>query len=628
MAVANYREEIGKANDILKAFRKSKELFSRESDLLELEKQRYSLCYSQIHEYLAPKKSKDGEQEIREHIKVIHQLDLPVCEVKIDRFRSAITAYEKRKDDKNVELCYQYLQEWLQLYEDFYALVAFRSLEHWALFSEWDKSANDKFWKYSIDTFGDSGYSGCTKGFFYYGNQMVLDNKIKFLQKQMPTAFGKSFSDSIMISFIFGVDKTEQVGKVVGNRSLQPKCTKQVVDIMCGKRFRQVFPEYSVDFDDSRDASNQIFSTCSIKDGLLTIIGSGRDTSFECFSKDCSRDGVRFDWLFLDDIVQRSERMKIKVHNSDIESFDGTWKKRSRDEKTFRIVCGGTTYDPYDLLETLKFRYSKGKVKKSPINKYTTLSLDEDAVFIKVPKLDENNQLTFPQKTVLSSVLADRKNNYDLFMAMDMQEPLAPDDTPFYWNFIRQYEFIPSECTEYCQASLDPARTGDNYVSMPIFRINKEIDSNGMTVERHYLIDCLYLKAPMDVCYGKICELIEKHHIVKLRVERNTDTSLKFLLEKILHERGIYFCEITEVYSTKNKEDRIYANETVLKNLIIFPCRDMYSRVSQMGQFMEHIISYKYKGAEYDDSIDSVCLYIDYFISQKSKPKPAKLLYV
>lgn len=629
MATANYKDEIAKSVEILKAFRKSKDLFNKEKEILDLCKQRYKMCWSQIHEYLAPKKTDKAESEIQAIIKDIFTLDLPICEAKIDRFKNAIAIYEKRKDTNNVELCYQYLQEWLMLYDDNYALVCFRSLEHFALYTEWDKLEQDKFWKYSIDTFDDNGWSGCTKGFFYYGNKMILENKIKFMLKRMPTSFGKSFSDSVMISFIFGYDKSEQVIKVVGNRSLPAKCTKQVVDIMCNPRYRKVFPEYAKDIDEEKDIASQIFSICSIKEGILTIKDCGRDTSYESFSKETKRDGIRGGWLFLDDIVQRKEIMNLKQHAVDLDDFDGTWKKRSRDENKFRIVCGGTSYDCNDLLATLYYRYSKGKVKPSKVNKWTTLSLNEDAVFVTVKKLDENDKLTFPQKTVLSSVLDDRKNNPDLFNAMDMQEPVPPEGTPFYWDYIRQYEYIPSEnCSEYCYATLDPARTGDNYVSMPICKIVQEVDKDGSIVKRHYLVDCLYMKTPMDTVYGFICELVEKHHIIKLHIERNTDTSLKFLLDKLMKERDIAFCEISEVYSVKNKEDRIYANETLIKNKIVFPRRELYSTGSQMGQFMQHISAYKYAGSDYDDSIDSIGLYVDKFVSDKNRGAKAKLLYV
>ena len=274
--MANYKEQIAKSGELLRAFRKSKELFNKEKDILEICKQRHQMCWSQIHEYLAPKKTDESEKEIQDIIKGIFALDLPICEAKIERFRSAIEVYEKKKDTQKIEMCYQYMQEWLMLYDDNYALVAVRSLEHFALYTEWDKLDRDKFWKYSIDTFGDNGWSGCTKGFFFYGNKMILENKIKFMLKRMPTSFGKSFSDSVMVAFIFGYDRNEQVIKVVGNRSLPAKCTKQVVDIMCTPRYRKVFPQYAVDIDETKEISMQIFSTCSIKDG--TYLSRGKSS--------------------------------------------------------------------------------------------------------------------------------------------------------------------------------------------------------------------------------------------------------------------------------------------------------------------------------------------------------------
>lgn len=622
------KKEIAETLNILKSCISNKKAYNEDLVIIDLLSDRYELCYNQIHNNLALKKSSANEKEILLIIKDLIKYDLKVCDSKIDRFLRASEIYEKRKDTENLLKCKKIIDKLCILQENLWALISFRSLEHFAQFMEWDKREQDKIWKHSIDTFGDNGYSGCSKGFFYYANKMVLTNDIKFIMKQMPTSFGKSYSDSMMIAFIFGRDRNEQVIKVVGNRSLQPKCTKQVVDIMTSKRYLQVFPDYAKGIDYDKDISSQIFSICTIKEGMFTIANSGRDTSFECFSKECNRDGIRGGYLFLDDIVQRSERMKIKEHNKDIDAFNGTWKKRSRDEKCFKIVCGGTTYDPYDLLCTLKYRYSKGKVVQSPINKYTTMSLDGSAVFVCVPKLDEKDQLTFPQKTVLSSVLDDRKNDYDLFMAMDMQKPIAPKDTPFYWNYIKEYEYVPSEHSEYSLAVLDPARTGMNYVSMPIFKEVEEVDNQGISEKNFYLVDTIYQMQPMDTLYGYICEMIERHHIIKLHIEKNTDTSLKFLLDKMLKERGISFCDISEVYSVKNKEGRIYANETLIKNKIRFPDRDMYGRNSEIGQFLEHIISYKYKGAEYDDSIDSVSMFVDKFIGQKREKAKARVIQV
>lgn len=626
--VANLDSALSEYTIELRAAVKDKKKYEDEKFMYWIENARYAAYYQQIHEYLAPKKTERSEREIREHIKTIITNDLMICKIKRDRAYETYEINSKKKDAKGKMLAFEYFQRWKGLYEQYFALAAYRSLEHFAYFIEWDKPYKDKMWEHAIDTFKDGGYKGCLKGFFFYANKMVLDGGVKYIQKQLPTNYGKSYSDSTLIAFIFGIDKDEQIVKVVGNNSLPSKCTTQIVNIMASKRYLQVFPEYAKLYNGVGEIENDIFDICRIKDGLLTIKGSTKDTNFECFSKECKRDGIRCGYLFLDDVVQKKEMLKLDKHKEDLADFDGTWKKRCRDEYNFKIIVGGTTYDAYDLLCELKYRYSGGKLYRSKINKWTTTNKDGTAAFICVPKLDSKDKLTFPQKCRLESVLEDRRNNPDIFYAMDMQQPIVPKEYSFYWNYLKQYDYIPSDCSEYSQAALDPARSGKNYVSMPIFKTRKELLSDGSTAEMHYLIGCFYRKVPMDEAYGKICDLIEDKHIVKLLIERNTDTSLKFVLDKMLHERGVTFCEITEVYSTKNKEDRIYSSETVMKTSVVYPKKGMYSQDSEMGQFMNHIISYKYKGSEYDDSIDSVGLYCDEFVRKRSAPLRPKILWV
>lgn len=650
----SYEKYIDDTTDILKKFRKSKELYNSEKDILELMKQRYELYRTEIHEILAPQRTQSCETKIRSHIKTLFSLDLPICESKVKKFQMSLDVYQKRKEENNVQLCYQYLQEWLDLYEGNYALVAFRSLEHFALFLEWDKPEDgeySKIWKYSIDPFNDNGWSGCTKGLWYYANQMILGNNIRFLMKQMPTSFGKSYSDSVIISFLYGYDPTLQILKVVGNKSLVPKCTRQIVDIMTHNRTRsrylKVFPSYLEGLDDETKELaltndnemndlreelkplyskiqdkiiSHIFSTCVLKEGMLTIAKSGRDTSFECITKNVDRDGIACTWLFLDDVVQRSEIMKIDLHNQDIEAFDGTWKKRCRDEKQLRIVVGGTTYDPYDLLVTLKARYSKGKTKLSPINKYTTLSLDESAVFVCVPKLDENDQLTFPHKTVLSSVLEDRHNNYDLFMAMDMQQPVPPKENPFFWDELRLYESIPEERSDYCYASVDLSRTGFDNNSMAIFcKVGND----------YYLKSVMYEQDTLERAYTTIVELVKQHHIVKLIAENNIETSIKSVLEEKLADAGVSYCEVIPIYSTQKKEDRIYNMGQLIRNRIVFPAKHIYSPYSQMGKFLLDIVGYRNDGKnKHDDSIDSVAMFCQTIVMEQNTNSQAELIYI
>ena len=630
MAVVNYKDEIDRSTEILKKFRASKTLFAQEEDILSLLQERYKLYYSQIHEYLAPQKKDTCELEIQERVKEIFKYDLPICEIKITKFQDAIEIYEKRKDKDKVNLCYRFLQEWLELYENDYALVAFRSLEHYALYMEWDKRDKDKVWKYSLDPYNDGGYTGVNKGFFFYFNQMVLKKDLKFISKQQSTGTGKSHSNHYAISWLLGIEPDNDILVVLGNPALVLTNIKTIVELIKNPRFVKVFPIYNKYLEVTEDkngnviekVSDNIFSTCRAKEGELTLEDSTKPVNIKVISKDTPIDGIRVRYLFLDDICRSKDAGNMKQHEHDIDNFWNSWWKRNYNTDDFYIVLGCTAYSIFDIASQLISYYSKGKMKRSKVNKYSYLSLDETCVFIKVPKIDEDlDRSTYPQKFSYEEAIKIKERDYRSFMAMEQQQPLPPENSPFYIENLNSYDVIPEEDrSEYCWASLDTARVGYDYNSMPIFV---------KVGDKFYLKDCLYLNEPMEKVYGKIVEKIIQHKITKLVVEKNIDTSLKALLTKMLAEQGIYYCDIIEVYATVKKEEKIYNMENSIKNFIVFPNMHLYSYSSQMGKFMNDVFSFSYTHKnEHDDSIDSIATFCQRLIVMPKASTKAKLIYL
>ncbi|NCC99899.1 MAG: hypothetical protein EOL95_09420 [Bacteroidia bacterium] len=620
MARGNYSKEINKSTQVLVKFRKDKNLFDNEKEILGLMQDRQQLYWLQVHQVLEDKKTEDSENEIQQRVKELVIYDLPICEIKIKNFQRMLDIYTKQKNDTQLNLCYQYLQSWLDLYEKDYALVAFRSLEHYARFWEWDFRDKDKVFKYSIDPMNDGGYTGVSKPFLYYFNQMVLKKKIKVITKQMMTGGGKTVSDMIAITWLYGIDQDNDVLKVLGNPTLVLNTTKGIVDTMTKKRYAMVFPKFQKYFADDIDPKT-MFSICRIKDGELTLADSNKTLNLKVISKDTSIDGIRVRYLFLDDVCRSKDANNIKQHDTDIANFWNSWWKRNYNTDDFYIVAGGTAYSIYDILSTLKRYYSKGKVKKSPINKYTTMSLDESSVFISIPKLDpDTDESTYPQKFPTKDACAIRDRDYRMFMAMEQQQPLEPENSPFYWTNLKTYETIPEERSDSCWASIDPARIGFDNVAMSIFVKCGDF---------HFLKDVIYRNVPMEKVHNLIVDKIKQHHITKLLIERNTDTSLKVLLSNLLDAENIHYCEIIEIFSYIKKEERIYNTENSIKYDCFFPCENLYPRSSEMGKFMLDMISYRYDGKnEHDDSIDCVSLYVGEFIKNKEKKVKAKLLYI
>ena len=124
-------------------------------------------------------------------------------------------------------------------------------------------------------------------------------------------------------------------------------------------------------------------------------------------------------------------------------------------------------------------------------------------------------------------------------------------------------------------------------------------------------------------------EKIIQHKITKLVIEKNIDTSLKALLDRMLSEKGVNYCEIIEVYATLKKEEKIYNMENTIKNCIVFPNMHLYSFSSQMGKFMNDVFGFSYTHKnEHDDSIDSIATFCQRLIVMPETKIKAKLLYI
>lgn len=158
-----------------------------------------------------------------------------------------------------------------------------------------------------------------------------------------------------------------------------------------------------------------------------------------------------------------------------------------------------------------------------------------------------------------------------------------------------------------CYASLDPARKGKDNVSMPI--LNRVGDD-------WYLLNVLFEQKPMSELYTTICDYIIQYNICHLVLENNTDTSLGYLLNKMLNERGFFNCNIIEHYSTANKEARIRDQRGIVKRRILFPHKNKVLRKSAIGRFMENVTTYSFEQPnKHDDANDSLALFCDEFIN-------------
>ena len=570
----------------------------------------HSAIYQQIHSVLAPLKTSKSEKEIRDLIAkhVIGYVDKKNKVTYIGAINPIKAKLAQINKSKNTSS--EFIARYLELYDDFMALASFRSYKHYCIFMQ--SCFGFTLWE---DT------QNCFDGYWYYASKMVLDGEVKFLEKQLPTGFGKSLSDSFMQSWIFGIDIDNDILKVCGNDKFTDDCFQNVVEkLMLSPKYAKVFPYYA-QFNCEKDS---MFQFCARKDLKFSITGSKKSTNLRIVTKLSDVNGVRAKYLFLDDITQRKDMANLNQHNKDIHSFSHEWFERNYNRNEFYIIASGTTYSQFDILSFLKRVMGGETAKKSPINKYTHVGISDFivpkgvSVFVCVPLLDyDTDESTYPKKISTHSARKKREENPTEFWAMDMQRPLPPDSSPFYFTRLRQYTSLPAigqnNRLDTCVAALDTKRRGKDFLSMPIFFEANDPDRQGENA--FFLVDWLYDDRPMKQCIPLIISKIIQHKITRLYVERNTDECIETILSDKLQEQGYTSCVIEEVYSTEPKDRRIMSAEGDIKARMIFPQYGMYAQSSDVGKALMNFYGYSYTGnVPHDDAPDSLALFAKRFI--------------
>lgn len=553
---------------------------------------------TEIHDYLVPSELPDKETQIRAHIKDIYTTILPFLERQLKKLLPEAVK-----------------EQYAALYDDFTALVAFRHFE--------------TFCMYVDSVFGSKhpfiGSRHLFQGFYYFANSMVLNKDVHFIEKQCFAGAGKSVTDCALMAFILGYDINSVIVKVFGNQKNIRRGVETLLKIMTSAQYAKVFPYYAR----FGRKEHNIFSVDAPANGELTVSGSYQPTSVLMVTKNEDFDGVRAQYLFLDDITQSKDKENKEMHQKDIDKFNSSWFERKDDLDDTFIIASGTTYHQEDFLSWLKgvfgVEYAKEtKFRFTSISNKNELGLPWLSVFCVIYGLDENDKSTFEERFPTEVFLFKRAKDYRNFMAMVQQIPQPPEGSPFdYDNLPNTYgtegiPHLPDRTQEFCTASLDPARIGlKDFHSMPII---VEIDG------RRYLQDCIFERCAPDKLPEKVVAMIEKHRIVHLDIENNTDTTFDVLIKKLLAERGITTCLVTNFFSYNKKDAKIGGNETGIKS-IYFPRKGVYSPNSQMGQFMYWLTAYNFdKPPKHDDSVDSLANYAMRFIMNKPRGAKVKVL--
>lgn len=488
------------------------------------------------------------------------------------------------KNDENIKQYYQMLK-------DSYGYAGRRSLEHFIFYYEWEWKQSDKLLENRYDILIP---------FIYYLNKLPFDDKLEYiLASYMPSA-GKSRCMCYYEAWRLGVQNDGCFLRISYSDMLVKGFSRSVIDIIKAEEYAFVFPEMNY------KKEKKIFTKETDDEWRLKTAGLLQ--SYMARSRDGQINGTRASLsIDIDDMIKDDkEALSMELHNDIWIKWVNVIQSRKTLGRKIAYVLVGTKWSPYDLICRVDddLRRKHEFVKDSKF-KYCEISTDGTCAIINVPALDyETDESTCPKIISTEELREIRgKNTPYYFSSVYQQQPIPPEGLDFDWQHLQTYDTKPmlGRDYDYTFASLDPARKGKNYVSMPI---HAHID------EKYPLVDVLFEKKAMSDLYDDIVNKIISNKIIRLVLENNIDTSLKEVLETKLHQKGYYSCEITEKYNLAKKEARIKDQQGVIRGQIVFPDRSILVDNSPIGRFMTQLTSFSFDFAnKYDDAIDSEALF-------------------
>lgn len=528
-------------------------------------------------------------------------------DIELNACKYAIIFLLPATESQIIKSSLKYQAQYYGLYGKTLAFAGRRSLEHFFDYMEMNNSKKVL-----------AGRRGILKPFLFYLNKITFSDQLKYIIASYPPSAGKSVTLTYWTAWLYGISRNYSVIRMSYSDDLVAGFSRNVREIITDKRFRDVFPEYR-QYGDNPFATKEVYNW-KLKDSTVPA-------SHIAVSRDGQVTGKRANKaMIFDDMTKGAEEATDStVHQGLYNKWTGNWINR-RDGDSTKFVFAGTMWSPEDILNRIiQDRETISELVPSDKFKYVWESRDGTTVVIRVPLLDENDETTC--KAVMTTEEARQLRDVtDEFQwaCVYQQDPIPAEGLDFADDLLNHFDSLPVNedgtpaYSKYSLAVLDTTRRGKDNVSMPICKTDGRI---------YYMIDVIFKKKAMTELYEEIIAKIEEHHITWLVIENNTDTSLKVLLDKMLEDRGIYYCTITEKYSTVKKEKRIKDNQGTLRKLMYFKPKTKYKPNSDYGRFMKNLTTYSFDYPnKNDDAPDSGTLFVTEIILERGKPNKPKAI--
>lgn len=423
--------------------------------------------------------------------------------------------------------------------------------------------------------------------------QDLVDDKLDMLSISMPPGTGKSTLEIFLLSGIIGwkPDKPNLASSFSGTmtKSLYDG-VNQILTDTDEYSWYEIFPD--VPFR-AREGTNS-------KDQTINVGKRKRFKSLTCRAINASLTGnTRCEYLLCaDDLVSGIEEALNK------ERLEKLWQTYNTDLKTRKKqnckelhIC--TRWSTLDPVGRLKILYAG----------------DPRARFIAVPALDANGESNFNYDGDVgfdTAYFKDIQKSMDdiSFKCLFQNEPIEREGLLYHDDEIRRYLELPLQEPDAVLSIVDTKNKGTDYFVQPVLM---------QYGEDFYCVDTICDdNSNYESQYARSANLILTRHVEACQFESNNGGDRVALeVSKRVKEAGGY-CNITQQFTTQNKETKIIVYAPWVKQHVIFKDRSMYQPNDDYGRMMGFLMGYSPVGKNKHDDVPDV---FSSFAKWKNRPE-------
>ena len=423
--------------------------------------------------------------------------------------------------------------------------------------------------------------------------QDLVDDKIDLLSISMPPGSGKSTLEIFVLSGIIGwyPDMPNLASSFSGTMTHSIyDGVNQILSDADEYSWHDIFPD--VPFK-AREGTNS-------KDQTINVGRPKRFKSLTCRAINASLTGTtRCEYLLCcDDLVSGIEEALNK------DRLDKLWMsyntdlltRRKQSAKELHVATRWSVYDPIGRLKIL----NEGNPR---------------ARFIAVPALNENGESNFEYDGNVGFNTAYfkeiQKSMDDIsFKCLFQNDPVEREGLLYHDDEIRRYLELPLDEPDAVLSIVDTKNKGTDFFVQPVFL---------QYGEDFYLVDAICSDdANYETQYARSANLILKNKVEACQFESNNggDRVALEVSKRVKEAKG--YCNITQQFTTQNKETKIIVYAPWVKQHVIFKDRSMYQPNDDYGRMMSFLLGYspiaKNKHDDVPDALSS-------FAKWKNRPE-------